>query len=207
VTALSDLGKKDVSVESVAKEALKDKKVLSELFEGILSKKDTIRYNSFKILLLLSEEHPQVLYPKWDFFADLIDSDNTYRKFIAVRIIANLTRADAKDKFDKMFDRYYDLFNDSVIVAGHLAANSGKIAKAKPKLQTKITNKLLNIDKTNQKHKDLVKAGAIEAFDEYFEEAKNKKEILDFIKDQLNCKSPKTRKEAKKFLKKWGIEK
>lgn len=207
MTALSDLGKKDVSVESVAKEALKDKKVLSELFEGILSKKDTIRYNSFKILLLLSEEHPQVLYPKWDFFADLIDSDNTYRKFIAVRIIANLTRADAKDKFDKMFDRYYDLFNDSVIVAGHLAANSGKIAKAKPKLQTKITNKLLNIDKTNQKHKDLVKAGAIEAFDEYFEEAKNKKEILDFIKDQLNCKSPKTRKEAKKFLKKWGIEK
>jgi len=207
VTALSDLGKKDVSVESVAKEALKDKKVLSELFEGILSKKDTIRYNSFKILLLLSEEHPQVLYPKWDFFADFIDSDNTYRKFIAVRIIANLTRADAKDKFDKMFDRYYDLFNDSVIVAGHLAANSGKIAKAKPKLQTKITNKLLNIDKTNQKHKDLVKAGAIEAFDEYFEEAKNKKEILDFIKDQLNCKSPKTRKEAKKFLKKWGIEK
>jgi len=207
VTVLSDLDKKDVNVESVAKEALEDKEVLSELFEGILSKKDTIRYNSFKVLLLISEKHPEVLYPKWDFFADLIESDNTYRKFIAVRIIANLTRVDAKDKFNKIFDKYYSLFNDSVIVAGHLAASSGKIAKAKPELQTKITNKLLNIDKTNQKHKDLVKASAIEAFDEYFEEAKNKKEILGFIKDQLNCKSPKTRKEAKKFLKKWGIEK
>jgi len=200
---LSELDKKNASVENVAKEALKDKEVLSELLEGILSKKDTIRYNSFKVLLLISDEHPEVLYPKWDFFVDIVDSDNAYWKLIAVRIIANLTKADTKNKFEKIFDKYYDLFNDSVIVAGHLAANSGKIAKAKPKLQTKITNKLLNIDKTDQKHKDLVKAGAIEAFDEYFEEAKNKKKILDFVKKQLNCKSPKTRKKAKEFLKKW----
>ena len=200
---LSELDKKNASVENVAKEALKDKEVLSELLEGILSKKDTIRYNSFKVLLLISDEHPEVLYPKWDFFVDIVDSDNAYWKLIAVRIIANLTKADTKNKFEKIFDKYYDLFNDSVIVAGHLAANSGKIAKAKPKLQTKITNKLLNIDKTDQKHKDLVKAGAIEAFDEYFEEAKNKKKILEFVKKQLNCKSPKTRKKAKEFLKKW----
>lgn len=202
---LSELSKKNVSLESVAKKASKDKEVLSELLEGILSKKDIIRYNSFKTLLLISEEHPEVLYPKWDFFADLIDSDNSYRKLIAVRIIANLTRTDTKEKFSKIFDKYYDLFNDSVIVAGHLAASSGKIAKAKPKLQTKITNKLLNIDKTNQKHKDLVKAGAIEAFDEYFEEVKNKKKIIEFVKEQLNCRSPKTRKKAKEFLKKWEI--
>ena len=203
---LSELDKKNVSVESVAKEALKDKEVLSELLEGILSKKDTIRYNSFKVLLLISEKHPEVLYPKWDFFVDMIDSDNAYWKLIAVRIIANLTKADTKNKFEKIFNKIYNLFNDSVIVAGHLAANSGKIAQAKPKLQTKITNKLLNIDKTNQKHKDLVKAGAIEAFDEYFEEAKNKKKILEFVKEQLNCKSPKTRKKAKEFLKKWENE-
>ena len=203
---LSELDKKNASVENVAKEALKDKEVLSELLEGILSKKDTIRYNSFKILLLISEKHPEGLYPKWDFFVDMIDSDNAYWKLIAVRIIANLTKADTKNKFEKIFNKIYDLFNDSVIVAGHLAANSGKIAKAKLKLQTEITNKLLNIDKTNQKHKDLVKAGAIEAFDEYFEEAKNKKKILEFVKKQLNCKSPKTRKKAKEFLKKWENE-
>jgi len=48
-----------------------------------------------------------------------------------------------------------------------------------------------------------VKAGAIEALDEYFEEAKDKKKILEFVKDQLKCTSPKTRKKAKEFLKKW----
>ena len=201
---LPDLGKKDISVESVARKALKDKEVLSELLEGILSEKDTIRYNSFKALLLISEENPEALYPKWNFWVDMIDSDNAYWKLIAVRIIANLTKADGKNRFEKVFNEYYNLFNDSVIVAGHLAASSGEIAKAKPKLQTKITNKLLNIDKTNQKHKDLVKAGAIEAFDEYFKEAKDKEKILKFVAEQLNSRSPKTRKKAKWFLKKWG---
>lgn len=147
---MSDLSKKGICVESVGKEALENDKVLSELFEGILSKKDTIRYNSFKVLLLISEENPEVLYPKWDFFVGLIDSGNAYPRLIAVRIIANLTRADSRDKFNKIFDKYYDLFNDSVIVAGHLAANSGKIAKAKPELQTRVTNELLNKIRPNK---------------------------------------------------------
>jgi len=67
----------------------------------------------------------------------------------------------------------------------------------------KITDILLNINGTNQKHKGLVKGDAIEAFDQYFEEAKNKEMILKFVREQLNCESPRTRKIAKQFLLKW----
>jgi hypothetical protein len=199
----TDLSKKVINIESVAEKALMNGKVLSELLEGILCKKETIRFNGFKVLLLLSEKHPKVIYPKWDFFAGLLDSDNTYLKFIAIHIIANLAKVDAKNKFEKIFVKYYNLLNDSVVVAGHITANSGKIAQAKPKLRTKITNRLLNIDRANQKHKDLIKAGAIESFSQYFEKAKDKKKIKEFVKAQLNCKSPKTRKIAKEFLKRW----
>jgi hypothetical protein len=121
-----------------------------------------------------------------------------------VRIIANLTSVDTKGKFEKIFRKYYNLLNDSVVVAGHVTADSGKIAKAKPNLQGKITNELLKIDKTNQKHKDLIKAGAIESFSQYFEKSKNKKKMINFVKAQLDCESPKTRKIAKGFLKKYG---
>lgn len=103
-----------------------------------------------------------------------------------------------------IFDKYYNLLNDSVIVAGHITADSGKIAKAQPQLQAKITNRLLNLDETKQKHKDLIKAGAIESFSEYFEESQDKKRIMDFVKQQLHCESPKTRKIAKEFLRRWG---
>jgi hypothetical protein len=187
----------------VAEMALKDEKVLQELLDGVLSKKDAVRYGSFKALNVLSEKHPERLYGKWDFFVDLMRSDNTHRKYIAIYIIANLTKADAENKFEKLFDAYYGLLGDkSVIPAAHVAVNSGKIALAKPMLQAEITNRLLDIDNTVQRHKDLVKASAIEAFEAYFEQSEDKARIIEFVKAQLNCQSPKTRKKAKEFLKK-----
>ena len=201
---MSELDNKHVNVENMAKKALKDDNLLFELVENLKSREETIRYNSFKVLLHITEVKPEVLYSSWDFLEDMLESKNTYWRSSAARLIANLTIADKKNRFEKIFDKYYDLLNDSVILAAGITANSGRIAKAKPKLQSKITDKLLNIDKTNQKHKDLVKAGAIESFDEYFEEAKNKGKIIEFVKKQLYCESPKTRKKAEDFLKKWN---
>jgi hypothetical protein len=187
--------------------ALKDEKVLQELLDGVLSKKDAVRYGSFKALNVLSEKHPERLYGKWDFFVDLMRSGNTHRKYIAIYIIANLTKADAENKFEKLFDAYYGLLGDkSVIPAAHVAVNSGKIALAKPGLLAEITNRLLDIDNTVQRHKDLVKASAIEAFEAYFEQSEDKARIIEFVKAQLNCDSPKTRKKAKEFLKKRNKE-
>ncbi len=201
---LPELERKGVDIANIALKALEDAELLSELLNGLQSKKDTLRSNCFKVLHYISEENPHVLYSKWDFFVSLLDNDNAYHELIAVRILANLTYADQENKFEELFDRYYDLLNGSVIVAGHLAACSGTIAKAKPELWSKITQRLLSIDKTMQKHKDLVKAYAIDAFNEYFEEAEKKSEILQFVREQLNSSSPKTRKKAKQFLRTWG---
>jgi len=202
----SDLTKKDINVEKVTEKALKDNKALTELLENILGKKETLRFNSFKVLLLISEEHPKVLYPEWDFFAKLLDSDNAYHKYIGIYIIANLTRVDTKNRFEKMFNHYYGLLDDPRIVPpSHVALNSGKIIRAKPKLETKITKRLLSIDETHHEtgRKDLIKGYVIEGFNEYFGEAKSQKEILEFVKRQLKSTSPKTRKVAKEFLKRW----
>jgi len=204
---LAELNKKNINIKKLAKKALEDDAVLSELLEGVLSKKERIRFNCFKVLLLISEEHPKVLYARWDFFADLLSSPNTYFKYIAIHIITNLTKVDTKSRFEKIFDKFYGLLDDkSIIPASHVAGNSAKIAHAKPKLQTKITNKLLAIDKTHHppERRDLIAGYAIEAFSEYFETAKSKKKILEFVKKQTDSKSPTTRKKAREFLKRWG---
>ena len=193
--------------ESAAEKALRDEKVLQELLEGVLSKNDAVRQHSFQALNFLSEKHPERLYGKWDFFVDLIHRGNSFHKYIAIYIIANLTEADPENKFEKLFDTYYGLLGDkSVIPAAHVAANAGKIALAKPELQLEITNRLLDIDATVQRHKDLVKASAIEAFEDYFEKSRDQTRIIEFVKAQLNCESPKTREKAKAFLKKWNKE-
>ena len=143
----------------------------------------------------VSEEQPKVLYPKWDYLADLLDSDNHYQRYISINILANLAVVDTKNKFEKIFDKYFsNIEGDRTMVAGQAALNSGKIAKVKPNLQTKITNRLLNTDKTHRgKQIDLIKAYVIEAFNEYFEESSDKKKILGFVKAQLESKSPKTK--------------
>ena len=202
---MSVFEKKGANPETLAQMALKDEKMLQEAFDGVLSKNDVVRQNSFQTLNFLSDKHPNSVYGRWDFFANLIRKGNSFHKYIAVWIIANLTRADPDNKLEKIFDAYYGLLGDkSVIPAVHVAAKSGIIALAKPELQSQITNRLLDIDNTVQRHKDLVKSGAIEAFDAYFEQSKDQTRIIEFVKAQLNCESPKTRKMAKEFLEKWN---
>ncbi len=203
-----DLNDKNMNVENMANKALKEEGVLSILIDNLTTKNETVRYNCSKTLNLLSEEHPEVLYPKWDFFVELLNSDHTYWKLSVIPLLANLTRIDTENKFEKIFDEYYGLLDDkSMIPAAWIADYSGRIARAKPGLQTRITEKLLSIDKTHHhpERRDLIKAGAIESFDEYFEETKDQKRILKFVKKQLNCMSPKTVKKAADFLKKRGI--
>lgn len=157
--------------------------------------------------MFISAERPELLYPQWNYFAKMLDSENTHSKYIAIYLIASLTRADTESKFEKIFDRYYRLLDDkSVIPSAHVARNSGKIVKAKPELEAKITGKLLTIHGTHHKlsHRELIKSEAIEAFSEYFGEAKDQKKIMEFVNEQLKSKSPKARKNASEFLKRWS---
>jgi hypothetical protein len=90
------------------------------------------------------------------------------------------------------------------MVAGQAALNTGKIVKAKPNLQVRITEILLSIDKVHQgKQTELMKAHAITAFNDYFDEAVDKEKIIEFVKKSLESDSPKTRRVAKDFLKNW----
>ena len=205
-TMPAEVDEKDLDVESRAQKAIADKKALVELLAGILATQEEIRYPSFKALLRISEEHPELLYPHWEYFAGLLESKNTYLKYQAIYLIASLTRVDTEHKFERLFESYFGLLNDkSIIPAAHAARNAGKIARAKPGLQTRITDRLLRIDETEHEadRKDLIKSYVIEAFSEFFDEAEDRAMILAWVRKQVASSSPKTRKQAKEFLKKW----
>jgi hypothetical protein len=201
-----DLDKKDANIKKIAEKALKDEGVLAELLASLKDKDDTIRSNSFEALKYLAEERPEHLYPRWGYVEQLLRDANNYRKFIAVHILARLVKRDNEGRFEKIFDTYYDLLGASVIVAGHVTELSARIVKAKPELEPMITARLLAIDSTTQKHKDLIKAGAIDSFSEYFELIADKGKVIGFVRGLLDCESLKTRKKAKEFLKRFDKE-
>jgi hypothetical protein len=203
---LPEMNNKDVDIETVATKTLADSELFSEILDGLTSKEEILRYNCHKVLMRISETNGELLYPKWDYFVEFLSSDNSYRKMSAVQIIANLTKVDTENRFEGMIDKYYRLLDDkSMIVAIYTAASSGGIVRAKPQLEIEITNRLLDIDKTHhpEGRKPLIKAGAIEAFDKYFPESADKERIMAFAREQQICDSPKTRKIAQDFLRKW----
>lgn len=204
---LSVLSTKEADIEGLAREALDDRELISQLMQALTSSEERIGYNSLRVLLFVSEERPDLLYPQWDFFVDLLGGDNTYFKLRGAHLITSLTRVDSENKFDKIFDRYYSLLDDrSVVAATQIAANSGKIARAKPALQNRITDRLLSIDTThhNQERRDRIKGYVIDSLGEYFEQVEDKQRILAFVEEQLESKSPSTAKKAKGFLKRWA---
>ena len=205
MSIVTDIINKKISLEKAALKAVKDDEILSEFLEGILSKKEEVRFNSYQVLLHISENNPDALYPKWDYLAGLLTSDNHYHRYIAINLLANLVKVDEENKFEVNFEQYFDnIAGEKTMVAGQAAMNAGKIARAKPNLQEKITDILLRIDQIHRgKHTELMKAHAITAFDDYFDEVVDKAKILNFVKAQLDSQSPKTKKLAKEFLKKW----
>ena len=196
------LDDKMVDVNKLAQDTLLDRNLLNELLTGVKSKDNTIRSNSFQTLLIISEKQPEFLYPQWDYFLELLRSPNNYHRYIAIYILANLTQADDGDKFDAIFEEYYGILGeDKVMTASHVALNSPVIVKNKPELQSKIIEKLLNIDNIHQgKQKELVKAYAIEALRKIYPDADDKEKIMEFVKSQLKSSSPKTRDMASCFL-------
>jgi len=190
--------------ESIAREVLERRTLLPDLIRRVNPGKASPEAMALR---LISEEAPDMLYAHWDLLVDLMASDNSFVKFIAIHALANLAAVDTEDKFETILDAYYDLLDDkSVMIASHVAGNSGRIARAKPELRARITDKLLGIDSTHRdpQRKELVKGYAIEAFGQYFEDAEDKDRISAFVRAQLQSDSPKTRERAKAFLTTWG---
>ena len=196
--------------ETMAQHALHNQRALQDLLDGISPKtqKSIIRESSSKAVLYLSEQHPEVLLPHWAYFVKLLKSDNGFSKYVAIHVIANLVTAGDEGRFEKSFNAFYKLLDDeSVMVASHVAGVSGQIARARPLLQPKITQRLLGITQTHfpAERQALIISYAIPALDEYFADssAREQDRILAFVQQQIDCASPKTRRLAKDFVKKW----
>ena len=199
-----ELDKKDIDIKTLAAKALSNHDLFHELMQGILSKDNNTRQNSFKILEIISQENPEFLYPKWDYFTKMLKSKNNYHKFIAVYIIGDLTAVDKENKFEKIFDEYYGLLGgDKTMISSHVALNSSKIILNKPVLQDKIIDLLLNIDDIHKgKQKELIKAYVIETLRKVYPKIKDKKKVMNYIKAQMDSSSPKTRDLAACFINK-----
>jgi hypothetical protein len=203
---------KSMTKEELFKRVKQDFSLITFLLKGVGSPKAAVRYGCAKVLMDLSEEHPEKLYPYFDSFTDLLDSKYRILTWNALAIVANLTRVDTDKKFDSIFDKYYSfLDNHYMVTVANVVGNSGKIALAKPYLIPKITEELLKVEDIStgphltEECKRVIAQQAIKTLDLFFDRIDQKEQVISFVKACLDSSRKKLRTTAENFLKKWNL--
>ena len=202
---------KSMTKEELLNRVKQDFSLIPLLLKGVEHSKAAVRYGCAKVLMDLSEEHPEKLYPYFDSFIELLDSKYRILTWNALAIVANLTRVYTDNKFDPIFDKYYSFLDDDYMVTvANVVGNSGKIAHAKPYFIPKITDELLKAqDISTTPHlteecKRVIAQHTIKTLDLFFDRIDQKERVISFVKLHLDSPRKKLRTAAEKFLKKWG---
>jgi len=209
---LVKLADKALTKDELRQRVKQDFGLLPVLLQGVCSPKAAVRYSCAKVLMDLSAEHPENLYPYWDAFVDLLGSKYRILTWNAMAVIANLAKVDEEQKFDVVFDKYYGfLSNEYMVTVANVVGNSGKIALAKPPLIPRITAELLKVEHVSvtphltEECKRVIAEHAIGAFDLFFDQIgeTEKKKVLAFVERQLNSSRRTLSAKAADFLQKW----
>ncbi len=207
---LARFAEKSMTTLELLQSVEQDWTLLPQLLEGVSSSKASVRYSCSKVLMSLSEAHPEKLYPFVDCIIDLLDSRYRILIWNALAIIANLAVVDEKKKVDAIFDKYYSFLNDEyMITVANVVGNSGKIALAKPYLIDEIANELLKVDDISltshltEECKRVILEKTIKSFDLFFDKITQKRRVISFVERHARSSRRTLRATAGEFLKKW----
>ena len=193
-----------MTAENLAKRLFRNPSLVPDVINGVSSHKSSMRFACAKALRILSNEKPEMLYPEFDHFVELLGSTNNIIKWNVIDVLANLTVIDDEKRFEPIFDKYCGLPRDTIMItAAHVIDNSPTIAKSKPSLANRITAALLEVEQL-QRHspecRNILIGKAIVAFDGYFEQIEGKDKVMSFVKRQMSNSRNATRAKAHRFL-------
>jgi len=180
------------------------KKFLSDIH----STDTKVKYKALKNLKVMSENYPLKLYFEIDFFIKLLKHDTNIFRWNAMDIIANLSLVDSKNKVDGIFNEFFGFLDSGVLVtSAHVVDNSWKIANAKPKLCSDITNELLRVTRVKLPTKEcrnILVGKTIDSFGNYVDNVGDgdRGRMIGFVREHRDNSRNATRAKAEKFLKK-----
>lgn len=203
---LNQIADKEIKKELIAAKVIKKPDLLTHIFEGLNAEDAATKYGCDKVLRIISELQPSMLYPMYDFFACKLESENNFFKWSAINIIANLACVDNDQKFEAIFQKYFASVTGPVMItAGNIVNGAAKIALANPHLTKRITDELLKVEKAKYQTdecRNIVLGQTIKSFDIFLDLIQDKEPVIKLIRKQLKNSRNATRKKAEEFLKK-----
>jgi hypothetical protein len=204
----TEIARPTANLQAVAERIVGRPSMLPDVFAGLRADKAKIRYGCLKVLRLLSEKRPAVLYPEFDQFAGLLGSENTILKWGAIIIVGNLVVVDSDNKIDALLDRYLQPISGPVLItAANTIGGAAKVALAKPRLMDKVVRALLQVE-TAKFHtpecRNVALGHVLKALDLVFEHVRDRQLVMAFAKRQLRNRRNAVKLRARTFLKEHG---
>ena len=192
-------------------EVLENTEIIPLLFNIIQTDKGNTKFFCNKVVQIISEKQPKLIYPYFDDVACLIHTSNSFIKWGAIITLSNLIAVDKDNKFEAIYKKYFNLIDsDSMITAANVIGNAWKIIKKNPIHENDITQRMLRITENTYLNKgkpspectNVLIGHVIDCFDKYYDVSSNKESITDFVIAQTDNPRPQVSKKAKAFLKK-----
>jgi hypothetical protein len=206
---LEQLGTKGADIDAVVAQLIRGRNLISLVVDALQIEKSSKKYACEKVLRRVSEKSPELIYPYFNVFTELLDTDNSFLKWGAIMTIANLTAVDSQNRFEDIFRKYYaPIKGPALVTAANIIGSSVKIVHAKPMLADSITREILKVEKANFLHKGIpspecrnVAIGqAIDAFDGFFDLIGPKAKVINFIKRQSGNTRNQVVRKAERFM-------
>ena len=205
-TLQTEINDKSTTIEKLAVEVVRRVELLQEAFDGLGADTARVKYGCLKLLRIISEIKPDILYPEIGRLIRLLDSENNILKWGAIITVGNLAVVDSEKKIDRILDRYFQPISGHVMItAANVIGGAGKIARAKPQLADRIAQAVLQVEAANyqtEECRNVASGHAVESFDLFFEHLKQPQPVIEFVKRQLNNRRNAVKRKAARFLKK-----
>lgn len=190
-------------------EGMGDENMLPMLLDIVKTDNTSVKYTCTKVVRLINEQRPELVYPYFEQVASWLKHPNSFIKWDACRILADLAAVDLENKFARIYQDYFDLIHDpQMITAANVIGNAWKIVQARLEWESDITGRLLEVPGIVYLHEgepspecnSIACGHVIECFDHYFNRSANQAEMLLFAEEQRKSTRKAVSKIAVKFL-------
>ena len=202
---LARIRKAALNPPQLARKAIRNPRLFSEIAEGLKAEKPRVKYGCAKALCILSEQRPDLLYPHFNFFVRLLDHENKIMQWDAAFVLSQLARVDDDDKFAAIVARYFAPITGPVMITAANAIQGGaRVAQAKPHLADRIAAEILKVATARYQTpecRNVAIGHAILALGAIVRLLRDPIPAAQFVRKQIRNRRAATRKKAVQFLK------
>jgi len=214
VDIITAIDRKGADAERIAAMVIDSPTHIPRLLEAIGERKARVKYGAEKVLRAVSERRPGLLDPWFRDFVRLLDAENSFIRWGAIRTVANLAAAGTDDRVAGIFRKYFaPLKGPDMVTAVSVIGGATVIARAKPAMADRIAREILKVetaayrmhDAPSPECRNVACGQAIDALDTLYGAIHRKKPVVEFVRRQLRCTRPAVRKKSAAFLSRHGL--